>query len=474
MQVGKKDLMWGYIAQFLRWGNGLILLPVILRLIPSEQLAFWYLFASISSMVLLFDFGFSSTIKRNITYVFSGAQKLLPKGLERVDNSEDNKINPTLLKQVISSSRLIYALIAAIVFIVISTLGSYYISTIIEQKGIEDTAEIWISWVVVVLNTSINFYYLYLNAFLQGRGYVRQSQKAIIISNIVMMSLAMIGLNFGYGIIALVSASFISVVANRFISKRYFYDKELAEILSESDQITFEDKKNIIKVLWYNAKRFGIVGIGGFLINKAGQLLVTSFFTLSLAAQYGLTMQFVTVISGLAGSYITLMYPRITHDYYKNNIVAVRKHFGIIVLIVLLAYLFGCVGLLTVGNIFLELIGTQTQLLPTWQVIFLFFLHFLETQHSALANIHSIGNSAPFVKPSIYSGVAIVSLTYLLLEFTTPNIWIVLLVQFVVQASYNNWKWPYDACKILDISYWGFYRLGLKAMNGQIKSIIVK
>ncbi len=56
MQVGKKDLIWGYIAQFLRWGNGLILLPIILRVLPSEQLAFWYLFANVVSFIVLCEF----------------------------------------------------------------------------------------------------------------------------------------------------------------------------------------------------------------------------------------------------------------------------------------------------------------------------------------------------------------------------------------------------------------------------------
>jgi len=41
MQIGRKDVLWNYIATFLQIGVGVILLPFILRVFPQETVAVW-------------------------------------------------------------------------------------------------------------------------------------------------------------------------------------------------------------------------------------------------------------------------------------------------------------------------------------------------------------------------------------------------------------------------------------------------
>ena len=71
IHITKKDVLWGYIAQFFNIGAGILLLPVILKLLPADILGVWYIFLTISSLVQMIDFGFQPTFTRNVAYVFS-------------------------------------------------------------------------------------------------------------------------------------------------------------------------------------------------------------------------------------------------------------------------------------------------------------------------------------------------------------------------------------------------------------------
>ncbi|MEG2760604.1 MAG: O-unit flippase-like protein [Mucinivorans sp.] len=459
MQIGKRDIMWSYLAQGLRWGQSLIVLPVVLRVIPAEQMAFWYLFATISSLVMLFDFGFSATIVRNITYVFSGTKTLLKEGISS-DTEQGNEVDSNLLRTVIDSSKYIYKLLSAVIFIVLLVAGTYYVYEIIQTKGVEEISMIWLAWGLTAINTTTSFYYLYLNALLYGRGYIRHVQKATVVTNLLGLALTFTFLWLGFGIAAMAISAFITVIINRLLCRRYFYDAPLRQILVHSIKPTKEHLRQTISIIWFNAKKTGVVAIGAFLITRVGQFLVTSFFALSVAAQYGLTMQVITMISGLAVTYISVMYPKITHDYFNGNIEAVRRHFSLMAVVIFLTFLICGVGLVLFGEPLLVLIKSQTHLLPRWQVAALLLVFFLESQHAAFSNIHQIQNRIPFVKPAIISGAAILIITYLMLTFVGANLWYVIGVQFVVQAAYNNWKWIYDTCKKLNTTYLEFYKLG--------------
>lgn len=61
IHITKKDVLWGYIAQFFNIGAGILLLPVILKLLPADILGVWYIFLTISSLVQMIDFGFQPT-----------------------------------------------------------------------------------------------------------------------------------------------------------------------------------------------------------------------------------------------------------------------------------------------------------------------------------------------------------------------------------------------------------------------------
>ena len=91
MNIGKKDVLWGYISLLLVQGINVILLPVIVRYLNFAELGVWYTFTSLYGLAMLIDFGFQTIITRNISYLWSGAQSIKSIGFEVVGDIDKNK-----------------------------------------------------------------------------------------------------------------------------------------------------------------------------------------------------------------------------------------------------------------------------------------------------------------------------------------------------------------------------------------------
>ena len=115
ISVGKKDLLWVYWSRFLTIGINVLLLPLIMKYLRDEELGLWYVFASISQIVNLFDFGFNSTISRHMTYAWSGADKLKKKSTAE---GYSNTTNTKLVSELIVTCKMIY-LIISIKFVIL-------------------------------------------------------------------------------------------------------------------------------------------------------------------------------------------------------------------------------------------------------------------------------------------------------------------------------------------------------------------
>ncbi len=89
MNISKADLFWNYGATFMRVASGVIVLPVILRMLPAEDVGLWSIMIGLNSMIYLLDFGFYQTFSRAITYIFSGAQSLLKEGFVPIVNNKE-------------------------------------------------------------------------------------------------------------------------------------------------------------------------------------------------------------------------------------------------------------------------------------------------------------------------------------------------------------------------------------------------
>lgn len=74
INTNKSDIVWNYLGIITSLGSQVILLPILIKFLEPDVLGLWYIFVSIGSLVLLFDFGFNPTIARTVSYCWSGAK----------------------------------------------------------------------------------------------------------------------------------------------------------------------------------------------------------------------------------------------------------------------------------------------------------------------------------------------------------------------------------------------------------------
>jgi O-antigen/teichoic acid export membrane protein len=464
IKINNKDVIWSYFSQIFQFGAGLFLLPVILRKLPSEHLAIWYVFLSITSLVNLLDFGFQQTIMRNVSYIFSGAQKLLKFG---IDDEASEEVNYELLLSLIKSAKKIYRTIAIIAFILLIIFGTWYIYDITTELAAQK--DILIAWVIYVFSAVLNFYFYYYTPLLLGRGQIKESNKTIVFSKLFYIGFSFIGLSLNYGLIAVSIGNLLGSFVNRILSYNYFYDEDLKINLNcVSD---FSNDKSIFNIIWANSYRFGLVSLGGFLILRSNTLLTSKFLDLKIVAQYGLSLQLLNILARSSKVLFNTFLPKFNQLRVKNKITKLKKYFGTSLLIGWGTYFLGVIIIYFLGNDILNLIGSETSLLSEFYLLFLSLILFLEFNHSIFATFITTQNEVPFVKASLFSGFGIVISSFIILKYTEYGILGILVAQFFIQLSYNNWKWPYKVLKDLESNYKELLIFGIQFIGKKIKDL---
>ncbi len=447
ISISRRDIFWNYLASFFKIASSAILLPFILRELPSETIGIWTVFITITTFSGLLDFGFNPTFTRNITYVFSGVRKLKTEGFEPVDKST-SAVDFSLLKGVISSMKTIYARMGLMLMLFLSTVGTYYISVLLkEYKG--NTGEVYFSWAILIMLNCYNIYTSFYESLLLGRGLIRRSKQIIILSNGAYIILAIILILLGFGLVAIVSAQALAVLINRILSYKVFFNRETRMRLSE---ITEMPKSDILKAVYPNALKIGLTSIGGFLIQKSSFIIGSLYLSLEDIASYGISIQIIAVLSTMAGIYTNTYQPRITQLQVTSQQDKIRDLYLNGQVIMLITYVTGGLAILFIAPPFLSLVGSNTNLLTFPLLLFALALNLEQTNMIIAGSILLTKNEVPFFKASIFSGLAIIA--GLLLSFRIFNYGLLnlILIPFVIDIVYQAWKWPYEVIKELKIS----------------------
>ncbi|GIA51301.1 hypothetical protein VCSRO180_3001 [Vibrio cholerae] len=139
-EASKKDLLWGYLAQFLNIGSGIIIIPVAIKYLSVEDMGLWYLFIAIVGLAQLLEFGLQPTISRLTSYIYSGAKELKAEGIPSQGGSFDHQ----LLFDLIHAAKIMYRYVsdgAALTLLIIGTayltVRACYLRTFLSDFGIK-------------------------------------------------------------------------------------------------------------------------------------------------------------------------------------------------------------------------------------------------------------------------------------------------------------------------------------------------
>lgn len=447
MQITKKDVIWNYAATFLKIAASVLLLPIILRKLPTEMVGVWSVFMTITAFSNLLDFGFAPSFTRNVTYIFSGVKSLKKNGFELV-NEKDNSIDYGLLKEIITAMRWIYLRIAVILFVILSTVGTFYIHTLLKTYT-GSHQDVYCAWGILCLINTYNLYTLYYDALLQGKGLIKRSKQIIIAGNLIYLIIATVFINLGFGLIAIVSAQTASVIIIRTLSHKAFFSEEIKNnILSAKGKLS----KDILKVMLPNSLKIGLTSLGTFIIQKSSIIIGSLYLSLKDIASYGITIQIIAVITSISVIYTTTYLPKIVQSRVIQNNDAIKAIYLKGELFLLAICLSGGFTLLFLGERTLNLIGSQTPLIPVIMLVFAMIISFLEINHTHAVLVLLTKNEVPFFKASLLSAGLTIFLLVLFLKFSNMGIWAMVAAPGIAQGIYQNWKWPLVVNKELAVT----------------------
>ncbi len=466
IHTDKSTVFWGYMATLMSVFSGLITLPLILRLLTPEEVGVNYLFLTITGFVALFDVGFSPQIARNLTFIFSGSQKLIKEGY----NEGTGEINYSLLANLIVESKIVYKRISAVVCIMLVLIGTPYFYSVTKN----DFALTYIMpiWFFYIFSCTLNMYYFYLTAFMEGRGYVKRSKQVMVFSNLMRIVFVSAFLLVGFRLWSIVFGTFLYVFLYIFLSNRVFFSGGLKSEIKKYHPTT-SDLSETFNAIWYNAKKTALIYLSGFFINRSNMFFAGVYLSLAEVASLGLLMQFISLISRLSENFYLVSQPEIISLRVLGKRNDLIKRFSMTMCVYGLMFIVGSLFLIFVVPTLLQLIESKT-MLPTLFIVALYCLvTFLERNHATFAAFISTGNKITFLESSLIAAVAIVGFSFFVLRYTDLGLLGLVLVQGLVQVVYANWKWPYEAMKELKISYGKFISIGMSSLYKQGKNILV-
>jgi len=463
IKISKKDIYWSYFAQIFSVASGLITLPLVLKLLSAEEIGMNYLMLSLGALASLFDFGFTPQFSRNITYIFTGAQLLKKEG---VTVTETSAINYRLLATMVHTAEFVYRRLAFVVLVFMLTLGTYYIYYV--TKGFTNIDNSLTIWVLFSTGTFFNVYYSYYTSLLIGKGLIMESKKAMVYARVVHILLTVVFLLSGLGMLGLVLANLIAPFVNRFISYRYFFTDELNEKINIYT-ISKKEKLELFEIVWYNAKKLGLVFVGAYAINKLSIFLAGLYLSLSDIGSYGLMIQLFYLLSVVSGMFFNVFEPRFSSLRTRGDEKLLIKEFAFSMSIYYLAFIIGAIVLLYIFPYFFSLINSNLTL-PSFHIMFFFaVVIFLEGNHSHFASFIITNNNVPFVTSALIAGFFIGLGDYISLKYTSYGILGLVAVQGLVQVLYANWKWPLVVCNEFKIDFKSFFALGMSESLNRLK-----
>ena len=448
VSVNKADVIWSYIGTFMGLFSNILVVPFVVYYLNTEMLGLWYVFVSIGGLAHLFDFGFTITFGRNITYCWSGAKKLKKTGAEFSDN---NQPDFRLMKNILNTCKKIYFFISLSVLVLMLTIGTYYVLSV--SGNISGYKHI-LAYVIYAIGSFFNLYFSYYDSFLRGVGAVKEANKNKVIARIIQMASMVILLVCGFGILGLAITFFVYGFVFRWLASRKFYAyKNIGLHLKEiKEDISFSESKSLFKTIWYNAWREGLIQISQFCNTQVSVIICSLYFSLSETGIYSLGVQIGTAVTTLAAVLYGTYQPSLQNAYVKHDFELVRKYMSMIVCIFTITFIVGVLGTVFLGLPILKLIKPES-IVSIPVLLGIFVNMYLLKFRDCYTSYFSCTNRIIYVWAFLVASILSIILSYVFLSVFDWGIWGLISAQILSQIIFNSWYWAVKCHKELNLNF---------------------
>jgi O-antigen/teichoic acid export membrane protein len=445
-RLRNSTVVWSWVFNGFRLATGLLLLPLVLRKLSTDELGMYYVLLSLVALAPVIDFGFSPTIMRFVSYAMGGAETLQAHGVSKGTGSGPNF---ALLWQLFFTTRALYRIMALIVLVIIGIWGTYLVELRIHEMPSPNRARL--AWLITLIAILLNVYSSWAPVFLRGMNEVLTSVRITILASVVRFVVAAGLLVGGAGLMSLPLGDLLGSLIQQTIARRACLWR-----LRRQPSPAKADVRQYLRIMWPNSWRLGLLSLSGYFTGNANTAICLSVLGLAANARYGLSMQFIGIIGGMASVWTQVKWPLIGQQLSRHDYAGVQRTLWSRMWLSYLTYFAMAIGFLICGKPLLQMFGSGKQVLPMPWLVLLALNAFLEVQVSTWGAIIATGNRIPFLWPSVAANLLAFALSLTLVHTTSLGLGAFVLSPLLAQSLFNYWYWPLYAARGIQTSWLGF------------------
>lgn len=358
-KVSSSAVVWSYATTALRFGGLFLVLPVVLRTVPEDQLGFFYLFQTFAVISALLDAGVGPTVSRSVSFAWAGAERLERRGHQLLDQATSTGPNWDLLTRILHTFSRFYLGGAFLLFVVLG-LGCLPFIWSVTSSLTNPTEGRWI-WMFFVLGSAWNFANSIWPSMLGGMNRVKDQQVAQLISIAVGYAVTVGGLLAGWQLWALALSGFVQAVVLRHRARSVCM--RVAGEHFRTPPRGFD--RDLFATVWPASWRTGVLWAAVSVYLSIPVFLTTKFGGLEEAAQMGLAVQLAMTVCQVASVAVLVKIPQFSIMRIRGEQRALLDLFSERISAYLFLVVIGSAAVLLLGDWILhDLIGSKTPLPP--------------------------------------------------------------------------------------------------------------
>lgn len=427
-RLRRSAMLVGVAATGVRIGVNLLLVPLVLMRLSAQEQALWWVFVALGNFAGLADFGFGQAIARVYSYLWAGAEDFDAEGLRAP--SQQSTPNFARIRQLHATVRYLYGRLSLVAVLLLAAGGTW--SLVSSVRAMEHPGALWWTWAAYLL---VIAYGLGTNCWMfacQGVNQVRKLQIGNLWSGLAYVVTAGLLLEAGYGLAAMVIATGVRGVIAREIGRRGF--REVVPMVAGQEA---KPDLSILARLWPNARKFGVLSIGAYLVTNGGVLVSSHFLGPETTASFGLSAQVGVFVMNFAGLWLTVKWPQITILRTQGRLEEMAILFARRLAFAMGTFFVLAAMMALTGNAALHWKGSHTRLLAAPCLVFYFFYLAQQLFYVEFGGLAHTENVVPFFRISLLTGIGELALWLVM----TPcfGLWGLLLAPLIAESVYSSW-----------------------------------
>lgn len=396
-------MTWGSLST--RLLSITLVLPLALVKFSPAEIVIWQLFATLSVLLLLLDFGLAPTFSRMLAYANGGASIADLASMQEKRKQTTTSTNPQTLLTVYGTLRWLYLRFGLVTTILLGIGGTF--ALLKPMSELPDASDAWLAWAVAVSTSLAAIWAQVFGSALQGLNQIAVMRRWQILTSTGQMASSFLVLLLDGGLLTLVISNQVWLVFNTWRLRRLLYSMrpELAKAPSTPNP-------EVTGILWPAAWRSGVgILMSNGIIQLSG-VLYSQVAPAAEVAAYLLALRIMTVIKEFCAAPFYSKLPRLAElqasGQRDEQLQLARRGMSWS----LWVYALGTVAVTFGLPIALELTGSQTQFVSAlfWCVMSLaFFAERVGALHIQLYSLtnHIVWHIANGVTGVLMMGLAV-------------------------------------------------------------------